>query len=67
MVIDARTAQWTAHGTIPGSVNIPYTRLDADHTPLKAIAELLTLEFGAQPVNELWSFITACQKSQADQ
>ena len=28
LVIDSRTPEWTAQGTIPGSRNIPYTRLD---------------------------------------
>ncbi|MCB1764419.1 MAG: rhodanese-like domain-containing protein, partial [Gammaproteobacteria bacterium] len=31
LIIDSRTPDWTADGTIPGSMNIPWTRLDLAH------------------------------------
>jgi rhodanese-related sulfurtransferase len=56
LVIDSRTREWVANGTIPGSVNIPYTRLDPAHAAPRDLAELLELELGAIRVGELWSF-----------
>ena len=56
MVIDSRTPEWTAQGTIPGSRSIPYTRLDPAHASPAAVAELLELEFGASRRDGLWSF-----------
>jgi rhodanese-related sulfurtransferase len=56
MVIDSRTGDWVANGTIPGSVNIPYTRLDPAYASTKDLADLLELELGAIRVGDLWSF-----------
>jgi rhodanese-related sulfurtransferase len=56
LVIDSRTPEWTAQGTIPGSRSIPYTRLDPAHASPAAVAELLELEFGASRRDGLWSF-----------
>jgi len=42
MVIDSRVEQELKQGTIPGSVNVPYPRLDRDSVSPKAIAELLS-------------------------
>jgi rhodanese-related sulfurtransferase len=56
LVIDSRTPEWTAQGTIPGSRNIPYTRLDPAQASPAAVAELLELEFGAARRDGLWSF-----------
>ncbi len=59
LVIDSRTPEWTAQGTIPGSVNIPYTRLDPARAAPKEIAELLELEFDVVRRDGLWSFAGA--------
>ena len=52
MVIDSRTPDWVAKGTIPGAVNLPWTLLSerkgAD--PL-SIAEIMTTKFGAEEQN----------------
>jgi rhodanese-related sulfurtransferase len=56
MLIDSRTPEWVANGTIPGSVNIPYTKLDPAHASPKEIAELLELDFGAIRLGDLWGF-----------
>ncbi|MCW8890518.1 MAG: rhodanese-like domain-containing protein [Sedimenticola sp.] len=47
MMIDARTPEWHAKGTIPGSVNIPFTTLSKGIDDLEMI-EALEL-FGAKP------------------
>lgn len=59
LVIDSRTPDWTAQGTIPGSRNIPYTRLDPAQASPEGVAELLELEFGASRRDGLWSFDAA--------
>lgn len=56
MVIDSRTAEWVQRGTIPGSVNIPYKRLDPAYAGPDQIAETLQLEFGAIAADGLWDF-----------
>jgi rhodanese-related sulfurtransferase len=59
LVIDSRTPDWTVHGTIPGSRNIPYTRLDPAQASPAGVSELLELEFGASRRDGLWSFGSA--------
>jgi rhodanese-related sulfurtransferase len=56
LVIDSRTPEWVARGTIPGTRNIPYTRLDPDHAKPAHIAEILQFEFGAVAADGLWDF-----------
>lgn len=56
LVIDSRTPDWVERGTIPGSVNIAYTRLDPASARPAEIAETLQLEFGAVTANGLWDF-----------
>ncbi|MGD2020493.1 MAG: rhodanese-like domain-containing protein [Thiohalocapsa sp.] len=56
LIIDSRTEDWVARGTIPGAVNIPYQRLDPAYASPQAIAELLQLEFGAASADGLWNF-----------
>ena len=46
LVIDSRTPDWVARGTIPGSVNIPWTKLKDDSDPLE-MADTLTKQLGA--------------------
>lgn len=46
LVIDSRTPDWVARGTIPGSINIPYTKLRDDADPLE-VADVLTKQLGA--------------------
>lgn len=59
LVIDSRTPEWTAQGTIPGSINVPYTRLDPAKAAPKDVAELLEVEFGASRRDGIWSFAGA--------
>jgi rhodanese-related sulfurtransferase len=56
LLVDSRTDDWVARGTIPGAVNIPYQRLDPAHASPEDIAELLQLEFGAASADGLWNF-----------
>lgn len=56
MVVDSRTREWVERGTIPGAVNIPYTRLDPAYARPEQIAETLQLEFGAVAADGLWDF-----------
>ncbi len=60
LVIDSRTPDWVAKGTIPGSVNIPWTRLKpgAGADPF-SIAEILEQRFGAISLEGLWDFSNA--------
>jgi rhodanese-related sulfurtransferase len=59
LVIDSRTAEWTSRGVIPGSVNVPFTRIDPAHASPQKIAELLELDFGAIRLDGLWNFSAA--------
>lgn len=59
LVIDSRTSEWTLTGTIPGSVNIPWVKLDPGHATPADIAEILKFEFGAIAIEEIWDFSSA--------
>ena len=60
IVIDSRTEDWVRKGTIPGSVNIPWTLLkpEAGADPFQ-IAEILESKFGAINIENLWDFSNA--------
>lgn len=60
LVIDSRTPDWVANGTIPGSVNIPWTMLDtgAGADPFQ-IADILQQRFGVKNREGLWDFSAA--------
>lgn len=61
LVIDSRTPDWVAKGTIPGSVNIPWTRLSSSvgaADPM-SITELLTDTFKVQEMEGLFDFSKA--------
>ncbi len=56
LVIDSRTPSWVAKGTIPGSVNIPWTMLKEDTSDTLTIAGILEEQFGAKDEEGLWNF-----------
>lgn len=56
LVIDSRTPDWVAKGTIPGSINIPWTLLKEDTSDPITIAGILEERFGAKDEDELWNF-----------
>jgi rhodanese-related sulfurtransferase len=43
MIVDARTASWYQKGTIPGSVNIPFTEFVGDEDAAETVSALETL------------------------
>ena len=60
LVIDSRTPDWVKRGTIPGSVNIPWTTLSpsAGADPFE-IAEIFAQRFGAIEQEGFWNFAAA--------
>jgi rhodanese-related sulfurtransferase len=60
LVIDSRTEDWVNKGTIPGSVNIPWTLIkpEAGADPFQ-IADILEKNFGAINIENLWDFSNA--------
>lgn len=60
MVIDSRTPDWVANGTIPGAVNIPWTRLkpEAGADPF-SISDILKEKFNVNTSEGLWDFSNA--------
>ncbi len=66
LVVDSRTPEWIARGTIPGSVNIPWTTLSVDESggfptneEMAAFTRILINNFGAARVGDLWDFSKA--------
>lgn len=58
VVIDSRTSDWVARGTIPGSINIPWTKLfkqSKSFDPFE-VEGILTLQFGASVKDSIWNF-----------
>ncbi len=61
MVIDSRTPSWVKKGTIPGSINLPWTLLNTQRggaDPI-SIAEIITEKFGVTENDDLWDFTDA--------
>ena len=57
LVIDSRTPDWVAKGTIPGAVNIPWTALNpARGADPISIGEILEERFNARNLEGLWDF-----------
>lgn len=56
MVIDSRTPDWVERGTIPGSVNIPWDKLNAAKSDPFTIADILENQLGARNQEGLWDF-----------
>ena len=59
LVIDSRTPDWVERGTIPGSVNIPWTTLNISQSDPLTIADTLEAKLGAQYLEGLWDFSNA--------
>jgi rhodanese-related sulfurtransferase len=60
VLIDSRTPDWVSKGTIPGAVNLPWTRLNPSKgaDPI-TVGEILTGKFGAKEIEGLWDFSQA--------
>jgi rhodanese-related sulfurtransferase len=60
VVIDSRTPGWVARGTIPGSINVPWTKLNpAKGADPISIADLLESVFGVKSLEGLLDFSQA--------
>ena len=60
LVIDSRTPDWVKRGTIPGSVNIPWTKLSpgAGADPFE-MAEIFEEQFGVIEQEGFWNYAGA--------
>ena len=57
LVVDSRTPDWVAKGTIPGAINIPWTSLNpARGADPISIGEILEGQFNAVNLEGLWNF-----------
>jgi rhodanese-related sulfurtransferase len=60
LLIDSRTPDWVKRGTIPGSINIPWTTLNTDSgADSISIDEILENQFKAIETEQGWDFSTA--------
>jgi rhodanese-related sulfurtransferase len=60
LIIDSRLTDWVAKGTIPGSINIPWTKLDSEQgADSIAIGAILQDKLNAKNLSGLWDFTTA--------
>jgi rhodanese-related sulfurtransferase len=66
LVVDSRTPEWMARGTIPGSVNIPWNKISVDEAggfpvgeDMAAFTNILINQFGANKVGDIWDFSNA--------
>jgi rhodanese-related sulfurtransferase len=60
LVIDSRDRDWLIRsGIIPGAIHLSWEKLHPAHTGAEAIADILTLLFGASRTGLLWNFENA--------
>ena len=60
LVIDSRDLDWLIRsGIIPGAIHLPWQKLHPAHAEPDAIADILTLLFGASRTVLLWNFENA--------
>lgn len=59
LIIDSRTPDWVERGTIPGAINIPWTKLNASKSDPFTIADILEKQLGARQQEGLWDFSNA--------
>jgi rhodanese-related sulfurtransferase len=60
VLIDSRTPDWVSKGTIPGAINLPWTKLNpAKGADPISISEILSGQFGAREMEGLWDFSDA--------
>lgn len=59
ILVDSRTPDWVVKGTIPGAINLPYTKLDESKgaDPI-SVAEAMEM-FGAKEVGANWDYSNA--------
>ncbi len=57
LLIDSRSPDWVARGTIPGAVNLPWTKLNpARGADPISIGEIMVEQFGVQEMEGLWDY-----------
>ncbi|MEJ2620539.1 MAG: rhodanese-like domain-containing protein [Candidatus Thiodiazotropha sp.] len=61
LLIDARTVDWHERGTIPGSINIPFTHLNPAQGADEITLEESLLRLGGRLVDDRWDFSQAKQ------
>ena len=60
LIVDSRSADWVAKGTIPGAINIPWTKFDTDQGANSiSIGEVLQERLNARNLGGLWDYSTA--------
>jgi rhodanese-related sulfurtransferase len=59
LVIDSRTPDWVAKGTIPGAVNIPWDKLNIGKSDPITVQEILEKQLGARQQEGFWNFDNA--------
>lgn len=60
LIIDTRSTDWVAKGTIPGAINIPWTKLDSEQGANSiSIGEILQEKLNARNLGGLWDYSTA--------
>jgi len=59
LIIDARTPDWFEKGTIPGSINVPFTLLDTRFGANELTIEETLEQFGGVNNDEQWDFSEA--------
>jgi len=60
LVVDSRTPDWAAKGTIPGAVNLPWTKLNpAKGADPISIGEIMEGSFNAKNLEGLWDYSAA--------
>src|SRR6056300_581975 len=61
MLVDARTPGWVKKGTIPGSVNVPFTKLNSKalaKDPM-AVVDIMTKDFGVKDMDGVLNYDSA--------
>ncbi|MCP4128297.1 MAG: rhodanese-like domain-containing protein [Gammaproteobacteria bacterium] len=66
LVVDSRTPEWVGRGTIPGSVNVPWNKINTDvqgafeiEAEAETLEAILTDQFGVNLINGRRDFRTA--------
>jgi len=59
MVVDSRTPDWVAKGTIPGAINIPWDKLNIGKSDPITVQELLEKHFGVKSQDGFYMFDNA--------
>ena len=66
LVVDSRTSDWVGRGTVPGSINIPWNKINLEVTgtwaidaEAKGLAKIMEQHFGATQGTGGWDFSNA--------